>query len=110
MTTTSEVPSVGKWTATWQQVARVWALTRPYFTSEDRYKAWALLGAIVLLNLGTVYLSVLLNDWRRVFYDALQEKNAAVFWVQLWRFLYLALAFVLTAIYSFYLTQLLELR
>jgi putative ATP-binding cassette transporter len=35
--------------------------------------------AIVLLNLGTVYLLVLFNDWYRVFYDALQ-KNQAVFW------------------------------
>jgi putative ATP-binding cassette transporter len=91
-------------------VARVWALTRPYFFSEDKYKAWALLAAIVLLNLGTVYLSVLLNDWRRVFYDALQEKNEVVFWQQLWRFLYLALSFVIAAIYTFYLTQVLELR
>ena len=85
-------------------------MTAPYFRSEQKYQAWLLLAAIVALNLGTVYISVLINDWRRVFYDALQEKNATVFWAQLWRFLYLALSFVVASIYTFYLTQLLELR
>ena len=110
MSNTSIHSTPGKWAATRQQIQRVWALTRPYFASEEKYKAWGLLAAIVLLNLGTVYLTVLLNDWRRVFYDALQEKNSVIFWEQLWRFLYLALAFVVASIYTFYLTQLLELR
>ena len=101
---------MGRWAATRQQFRRVWALTTPYFTSDQKYRAWLLLAAIVALNLGTVYISVLINDWRRVFYDALQEKNAAVFWAQLWRFLYLALSFVAIAIYNFYLTQLLDMR
>ena len=102
--------SLGRWAATRLQIRRVWALTTPYFRSEQKYQAWLLLAAIVALNLGTVYISVLINDWRRVFYDALQEKNATVFWAQLWRFLYLALSFVVASIYTFYLTQLLELR
>ena len=100
----------GRWAATRQQLRRVWALTTPYFRSEHKIQAWLLLATIVALNLGTVYISVLINDWRRVFYDALQEKNAAVFWAQLWRFLTLALSFVVASIYTFYLTQLLELR
>ena len=108
--TTPPAGLTGRWRATREQVRRVWALTRPYFTSEQKFQAWLLLGAIVALNLGTVYLSVLLNEWRRVFYDALQEKNATVFWQQLWRFLYLALTFVVASIYTFYLTQLLTLR
>ncbi|MFC5521328.1 ABC transporter ATP-binding protein/permease [Polaromonas jejuensis] len=90
--------------------ARVWALSAPYFRSEDKWKARGLLLAIVLLNLGAVYMLVLLNDWNRVFYDALQNKNAAVFWTQLGRFTYLAFAFILIAVYRFYLTQLLEVR
>ena len=100
----------GKWSAIQQQVRRVWALTLPYFRSEERYKAWLLLAVIVALNLGMVYLSVVLNDWHRLFYDALQEKNASAFWQQIGRFVYLALAFVVLAIYTFYLTQLLSLR
>jgi len=90
--------------------ARVWALSAPYFKSEDKWKARGLLLAIVVLNLGAVYMLVLLNEWNRVFYDALQNKDAAVFWTQLGRFTYLAFAFILIAVYRFYLTQLLEVR
>ncbi|MCX7255734.1 MAG: ABC transporter ATP-binding protein/permease, partial [Polaromonas sp.] len=89
---------------------RVWALSAPYFGSEDKWKARGLLAAIVALNLAAVYMLVLLNDWNRVFYDALQNKDAAVFWTQLGRFTYLAFAFIIIAVYRFYLTQLLEMR
>ncbi|MEI7786860.1 MAG: SbmA/BacA-like family transporter, partial [Betaproteobacteria bacterium] len=91
-------------------VARAWALSLPYFRSDQRWKARGLLAAIVALNLGAVYMLVLLNDWNRVFYDALQDKNEAVFWRELLRFTYLAFAFIMIAIYRFYLTQMLELR
>lgn len=93
-----------------QFARRAGALSAPYFKSEDKWKARGLLAAIVLLNLGAVYMLVLLNEWNRVFYDALQNKDAAVFWTQLGRFTYLAFAFILIAVYRFYLTQLLELR
>lgn len=89
---------------------RVWALSAPYFRSEEKWKARGLLAAIVALNLGAVYMLVLLNDWNRVFYDALQNKDAAVFWTQLGRFTYLAFTFIIIAVYRFYLTQLLEVR
>jgi putative ATP-binding cassette transporter len=90
--------------------ARVWALSAPYFRSEEKWKARGLLLAIVLLNLAAVYMLVQLNDWNRVFYDALQNKNETVFWTQLGRFTYLAFAFIIIAVYRFYLTQLLEVR
>ena len=89
---------------------QAWALTKPYFQSEEKWKARALLIAIIALNLGLVYMAVLFNDWNKLFYDALQEKNAAVFWAQLGRFTYLAFAFIIIAVYKFYLTQLLEMR
>ncbi|PQA77850.1 ABC transporter ATP-binding protein/permease [Rhodoferax sp. TS-BS-61-7] len=93
-----------------QFARRVWALTQPYFHSEDKWKARGMLAAIVALNLGLVYMAVLFNDWNKLFYDALQEKNAGVFWAQLGRFTYLAFAFIVIAVYKFYLTQLLEMR
>src|SRR5690606_35168112 len=65
---------------------------------------------IVLLNLGAVYMLVQINEWNRVFYDALQNKDSAVFWRELGRFTYLAFAFIVIAVYRFYLTQLLEMR
>jgi len=90
--------------------ARVWALSLPYFKSDERWKARGLLAAIVGLNLAAVYMLVLINDWNRVFYDALQNKQADVFWQQLGRFALLAAAYIVIAVYKFYLTQWLELQ
>ncbi|MDZ4128696.1 MAG: ABC transporter ATP-binding protein/permease, partial [Hydrogenophaga sp.] len=89
---------------------RVWVLSLPYFQSDQKWKARALLVAIVVLNLLAVYMLVLLNDWNRLFYDALQNKDQPVFWQQLGRFTYLAFAYIIIAVYKFYLTQLLEMR
>lgn len=90
--------------------AKVGALTAPYFNSEEKWRARGLLLAIVALNLAAVYMLVLLNEWNRVFYDALQNKDAPVFWRELGRFTYLAFGFIVIAVYRFYLTQLLEMR
>jgi vitamin B12/bleomycin/antimicrobial peptide transport system ATP-binding/permease protein len=92
------------------QTRKVWALSLPYFQSDEKWKARGLLLAIVLLNLGAVYMLVQINDWYRLFYDALQVKNQTVFWQQLLRFTYLAFAYVIIEVYKFYLTQLLQVR
>ena len=92
------------------QLSRVWALSLPYFRSEEKWRARGLLAACVGLNLGMVYVLVLLNSWNRVFYDALQNKDAKVFWHELGRFTYLAFGFIVIAVYRFYLTQLLQVR
>jgi putative ATP-binding cassette transporter len=105
-----EKSAVRKWSAFQAFIARAVALSTPYFSSEDKWKARGMLGAIVGLNLALVYMAVVFNDWNRLFYDALQEKNAAVFWEQLGRFCYLAFGFIVIAVYKFYLTQLLEMR
>ena len=89
---------------------QAFALSRPYFISERKGRAWGLLAAIVALNLAAVFMLVQINEWNRVFYDALQNRQADVFWQQLWRFLWLALAYIVIAVYKFYLTQLLQLN
>ena len=91
-------------------LARVWALSLPYFKSEEKWRARALLLTIVALNLAFVYVLVLFNDWNRLFYDALQEKNYAVFIDQLIRYIVLAFIYIVIAVYRFYLTQQLEMR
>jgi putative ATP-binding cassette transporter len=102
--------SSAKWAAFRAFIGRAVALSAPYFSSEDKWKARGMLATIVALNLALVYMAVVFNDWNRLFYDALQEKNAAVFWEQLGRFTYLAFGFIVIAVYKFYLTQLLEMR
>ena len=89
---------------------KIWALTVPYFRSEERWKARMLLLAIVLLNLGAVYMLVLITDWNRLFYDALEKRDQPVFWQQLARFTYLAFGLIVISVYKFYLTQLFEMR
>ena len=108
---TAAVPSaLNNWQKSRLQIRRVWALSLPYFQSEEKWRARLLLAACVGLNLGMVYMLVLLNDWNRVFYDALQNRNAEVFWKQLGVFGILATCFIVVAVYRFYLTQLLEMR
>src|SRR5689334_2401513 len=89
---------------------KIWALTTPFFSSEQKWRARALLAGIIVLNLAAVFMLVQLNEWNRTFYDALQAKNQPVFWAQLLRFSYLAFAYIIIAVYKFYLTQLLEVR
>jgi putative ATP-binding cassette transporter len=89
---------------------RAWALVRPYFASEQRWAAIGLLAAVVGLNLVTVYVDVLINDFQRDFFNAMENRDREEFERQLWRFTGLALAFILVAVYKFYLTQLFELR
>jgi putative ATP-binding cassette transporter len=98
------------WRKTRVHLGKVWALSWPYFRSEERWSARLLLLICVGLNLGMVYVLVQLNDWNRVFYDALQNRDEVVFWEQLKVFCVLAGAFIVVAVYRFYLTQLLEIR
>jgi len=94
----------------WSFVKRVVHLSAPYFQSEKKWQARGMFLAIVVLNLGSVYMAVLFNAWYGIFYDALQNKDQAVFWTQMGRFTYLAFIAIIIAVYRFYLTQLLEMN
>jgi putative ATP-binding cassette transporter len=87
-----------------------WRMTYPYWFSEDRWAARGLLFAVVALNLGIVYINVLLNKWNNTFYDALQNKDYGVFLHQLIRFSWLAGIFIIFAVYQLYLNQKLQIR
>lgn len=93
-----------------QTARRIMALTLPYFQSGEKWKARGMLAAIVALNLGAVFMLVQINEWYRVFYDALQNRDVEVFWQQIVRFCWLALIYIVIAVYRFYLTQILQLR
>lgn len=88
----------------------VWSLSFPYFRSEERRAASALLASLVLLNLATVYLNVLFNEWNNLFYTALQTKDWPVFLDQLFRFCWLAALFIAASVYQLYLNQMLQIR
>ena len=82
----------------------------PYWFSEDRWAARGLLLAVVLLTLGMVYLTVLLNQWNNTFYGALQDKDLVAFRGQLFRVTWLIGIFIFLAVYQAYLNQMLEIR
>ena len=87
-----------------------WAIVRPYWFSEDRWAARGLLLVVVALNLGIVYINVLLNQWNNTFYNALQDKDYAVFVHQIIRFSWLAGLYIAVAVYQLYLNQMLQIR
>jgi len=87
-----------------------WALTRGYWSSEERWSARGLLAVIVGLNLFQVYLNVLFNEWNNLFYNSLQELDEKAFWHQLFRFSWLAALFIATGVYAYYLNQMLQIR
>ncbi len=87
-----------------------WAIARPYWFSEDRWAGRGLLVAVIALNLGIVFINVLLNQWNNAFYNSLQDKDYAVFVRQLFKFTYLAGAYIVVAVYQLYLNQMLQIR
>lgn len=84
---------------------QVWALTKSYWQSEEKKKAFMLLAAILILNLGVVYMLVLLNQWNNAFYTALQDYRTEEIFSQLWRFTKLAFIYIILAVYAYYLQQ-----
>jgi putative ATP-binding cassette transporter len=87
-----------------------WTLIRPYWFSEDRWAGRGLLLLVVGLNLGIVYINVLLNKWNNAFYNSLQDKDYGAFVSLLIRFSWLAGLFIIAAVYSIYLNQMLQIR
>lgn len=91
-------------------LAAAWAIARPYWFSEDRWRARGLLAVIVAMNLTLVGVSVMLNQWNARFYDALQNKDQAAFLHEIMIFCGLAALYIVIAVYQVYLTQMLQIR
>ncbi len=87
-----------------------WNLAWPYWTGDRKWSARGLLGAVVLLNLISVWLNVRLNAWNADFYNALQNYNWAEFWWQFAIFGMIAVSLIVVAVYQLYLRQILQIR
>lgn len=88
----------------------LWRLVRPYWCSDEKWSARALLATIVALTLGMVWINVEINQWQNAFFNSLQDKEQAVFFDLLIRFGWLAAAFIAMAVYQLYLNQWLQIR
>jgi vitamin B12/bleomycin/antimicrobial peptide transport system ATP-binding/permease protein len=91
-------------------LATVWRIAAPYFHSEDKWAGRGLLAAVVGIELAVVFLTVLFNRWNNVFYNALQERDWAVFTYQLGYFSVLACFWISLKVYQLYLNQWLQIR
>src|SRR4026209_384831 len=91
-------------------VRGAWTLIRPYWFSEVRLAGRGLLAAGVALPLFTVFINVLLCQWYNSFYNAIQDKDFPAFWNLLIRFSWLALLYIIAAVYQIYLNQMLQIR
>lgn len=89
---------------------QVWRLAAPYWSSEEKWSARLLLAVIIAMNLGIVYINVLINAWNNDFYNALQTVNKAAFFHALGRFAWLAAIYIVLAVYQTYLNQMLQIR
>lgn len=88
----------------------VWFLTKSYWQSEERNKAFLLLFAIIALTLGIVYMLVLLNQWNNAFYSALQNYETDKLFDELIHFSWLAAIYIILSVYSYVLQQTLILN
>ena len=67
-----------------------WRLVVPYFRSEERWIAIALLVGAIVLTLASVTVNVAFSEWNRRFYDSLQNKDEAAFWIEMGNFGWIA--------------------
>jgi len=91
-------------------LGNVWKLSAPYWRSDEKWRAWGLLAAIVALSLSTVYLLVLFNDWNRQFFNALEQKDEQDYLALMGYFCLLAAIYIAVAVYETYLEQMLHMR
>jgi vitamin B12/bleomycin/antimicrobial peptide transport system ATP-binding/permease protein len=99
-----------RWNRAWLFTRRAWRLAAPYWYSEERWRACALLLSIVALTLGMVFLTVLYNDWNRLFFESIQDKDFESFGPLILRFSVLASLFIVGAVLRRYLTLMLQMR
>lgn len=99
-----------KFTLTRQFFQDVWYLTKSYWQSEEKKKAFWLLTCIIALTLGIVFMLVQLNTWNNSFYSALQNHDAEKIFSELIHFSWLAAIYIILAVYSYYLQQTLILH
>lgn len=84
--------------------ARLWrrfaTIARPYWHSDERWRARGLLALLVLLLLGQTAFNVLFNQETGEFTSALAARDADRFWASIWR--YTAILVAAVPIYALY--------
>jgi putative ATP-binding cassette transporter len=87
-----------------------WRLVIPYFKSEEWPIALALLIGSIALTFGLVGFEKAFNEWNRRFYDAIQNKDEAVFWREIIFFSWLAAIYIVVLVARYIVSPYLRLR
>ena len=90
--------------------AVLWALTKPYWVSEQRRTGLILLATVVGLALVGVWLEVQFNTWNREFYNTFETKDQEEFFRQLGTFTILAILYIINGVYRVYFQQMLMIE
>ena len=87
-----------------------WALTKPYWVSDQRGKALTLLVTVIALALAMVYMEVQFNYWNRDFYNTFENRDQGEFFRQLGKFGLLAVIWIVMAVYRLWFLQMLQIE
>ena len=91
-------------------LVQAWRIAKPYWFSDEKWSALALLVLVVGLSLGRVALNVRFSYWYNAFYDTLQNLDEHGFYVQLAIFAVLATIWVAVGTSLSFLSQMLRIR
>ena len=87
-----------------------WKIARAYWFSEEKWSAWGLLITVIALNLGIVYILVLLNLWQVNFYEVVQKYDYDGFIRAIGQFSLITACLVLVRGYQIYARMTLHIR
>lgn len=110
----------------WAALKEIWRLAYPYFLRrtqgeirvwfigpiriQERYIAFVLLAAVVLLEIAFSYMAKRFNSWYAVFGNSIQEKDFPAFVDSFKLFSFLAFFYIVIAVYKNYINQVLQIR
>lgn len=84
---------------------QVWGLTKSYWRSEEKVKAFTLLFTIIGLTLSIVYVQVEFNNWYKVYWAALQKYETDTIYYEMKHFTVLAFIYISLNVISYYFQQ-----
>ncbi|CAM3197442.1 ABC transporter ATP-binding protein/permease [Cupriavidus taiwanensis] len=96
----TSVPGKRPATTTRHVWTRFWVIAKPYWVSQERWKAAGLLVVLVLLLLGQTQAEVLINEQTGEFTSALAARDADRFWASIRTCLYILI--VAIPVYAVY--------
>jgi putative ATP-binding cassette transporter len=86
------------------------SLALPYFRSEERLRAWLLLGGVVAAELGLVLVAVLVIQWNARFFNALEARDWIAFGHELITFCFIAAGAIVAGMSQYFFGQMLQIR